>query len=128
MSEQQIEKMQRDLQYVMDRLAIQDLIARHARGHDRHDNALITSCYWADGIDEHGNAINPGPKYADWVNADHEKASTLHLHFITTHNCEIDGDVAHCESYVLVGLLDHGEETSKSYQRPLNLETRATKW
>ena len=113
MADQHLEKIQRDLQYVKDRLAIQDLVARHARGHDRHDNELITSCYWKDGIDQHGNAVNPGPKYADWVNDDHAKASTLHQHFIATHNCEINGDVAHCESYVLVGLLDHGEKTSK---------------
>lgn len=99
--------------YLMDRLAIQDLIARHARGHDRHDNDLITSCYWEDGIDQHGRAVNPGPEYAEWVNQDHANASVLHQHFITTHNCEIQGDVAHCESYVLVGLLDHGEKTSK---------------
>jgi hypothetical protein len=30
----------------------------------------------------------------------------LCLHNITTHNCEIEGDVAHAESYVLVGLLN----------------------
>jgi NAD(P)-dependent dehydrogenase (short-subunit alcohol dehydrogenase family) len=35
----------------------------------------------------------------------------LHLHDITTHIREIDGDVAHCDSYVLVGLLDHCETT-----------------
>jgi hypothetical protein len=113
MVETDIMQLQRELRYLKDRLAIQDLIARHARGHDRHDSQIIASCYWEDGIDQHGNAVNPGPKYADWINQEHTVASTSHLHFISTHNCEIQGDEAHCESYVIVGLLDHGEKTSK---------------
>jgi len=36
----------------------------------------------------------------------HAGGSQLCLHNITTHTCEIDGDVAHAESYVLFGLLN----------------------
>ena len=68
-SQGQAEKLKRNVQYLKDRLAIQDCIARHARGHDRHDSALLGSTYSEDGVDEHGNAINPGPKYAEWANA-----------------------------------------------------------
>ena len=113
MNDHQHQELRRDIQYLKDRQAIFDCISRHARGHDRHDSELITSCYWEDGIDEHGNAINPGPKYAEWVNEDHSKASILHTHSLSTHNCELDGDVAHCETYVIVGLLDHGGQTAR---------------
>ena len=68
MNDHQHQELRRDIQYLKDRQAIFDCISRHARGHDRHDSELITSCYWEDGIDEHGNAINPVPKYAAWVN------------------------------------------------------------
>ena len=44
---------------------------------------------------------------------DHSKASILHTHNLSTHNCEVDGDVAHCETYVIVGLLDHGGQTAR---------------
>lgn len=108
-----LEKLARDVQYLMDRQAILDVIARHARGHDRHDVDLLTSAYHEDGIDEHGHAINPGPKYAQWANAIHSAGAVLHSHNITTHLCEIDGDVAHCESYVIVALLNKDETSAR---------------
>ena len=101
------ERLRRDVQYLLDRLAIQDVIHTHARGHDRFDIDLLTAAYHADGIDEHGaSAVNTGPEYAAWANAIHAGGSQLHLHNITTHTCEIDGTTAHAESYVLVGLLN----------------------
>lgn len=112
-TEDQLERLQRDVRYLMDRCEILDCIARHARGHDRHDVELLSGAYHPDGIDEHGYAINAGPKYAEWANAVHAAGSRLHLHNITTHICEIDGDVAHCESYVLVGLLNNDETSSR---------------
>jgi len=108
-----LEKLQRDVQYLSDRLEIADCIARHARGHDRLDADIITGTYHEDGVDEHGNAINIGPAYAEWANAVHAGGSLLHLHNITTHLCEIEGDVAHCESYVMVALLNNDGETAR---------------
>lgn len=112
-SEISLEKLARDVQYLMDRQAILDVIAKHARGHDRHDVELLTSAYHEDGVDEHGYAINPGPRYADWANAIHAAGSVLHTHNITTHLCEIEGDVAHCETYVIVGLLNNDEKGAR---------------
>ena len=112
-TDDQLERLQRDVRYLMDRQAILDCIARHARGHDRHDVELLAAAYHQDGVDEHGYAINAGPKYAEWANAAHNAGARLHLHNITTHICEIDGDVAHCESYVLVGLLNHDEKSAR---------------
>ena len=102
----------RDVRYLMDRRAIEDCVHRHARGHDRFDVNLLTSAYHPDGVDEHGaSAVNEGPDYAEWANAIHGAGCHLCLHNITTHNCEIDGDVAHAESYVLVGLLNPDGKT-----------------
>jgi hypothetical protein len=108
-----LEDLRRDIRYLMDRQAILDCIASHARGHDRHDSDLLTAAYHRDGFDEHGRAVNPGPKYADWINPVHAAGSRNHLHNVTTHSCEIDGDVAHAESYVLVGLLNHDGKTAR---------------
>ncbi len=108
-----LEQLQRDVKYLKDRQAILDCIARHARGHDRHDVDLLTNAYHEDGVDEHGYAINAGPKYAEWANAIHSAGSALHTHNLTTHLCEIDGDVAHCETYVMVALLNNDEKGAR---------------
>lgn len=97
--------LRRDVQYLLDRAAIYDCIARHARGCDRHDADLISAAYHADGVDEHGFAVNPGPDYGQWANKTHAETSIVHTHNITTHSCEIDGDTAHAESYVIVVLI-----------------------
>jgi SnoaL-like domain len=104
-TEEDIDQLQRHVRYLMDRTEIVDCIAAHARGCDRHDEELLTSTYHRDSVDEHGHAINPGPEYAAWANQTHAASSQGHLHNITTHSCDIDGDVAHCESYVMVALL-----------------------
>lgn len=94
-----------DVRYLMDRTQILDCISRHARGCDRHDIDLITSAYHSDGSDEHGHAVNSGPTYGEWANKSHAETSRVHTHHITTHTCEIDGDTAHTESYVIVVLI-----------------------
>lgn len=125
-----LEALRRDVRCLKDRQEILDCISRHARGHDRHDAELLTEAYHEDGIDEHGHAINPGPKYAQWANAIHSAGSKLHTHNITTHVCEIDGDVAHCESYVLVALLNKDEVSARliSGRYIDRLERRNGKW
>ncbi len=107
MAEIDLQRLAQDVQFLKDRLAINDCVHNHARGHDRFDIDLLTAAYHPDGIDEHGGAaINRGPEYAEWANAIHADGSQLHLHNITTHTCDIDGEVAHAESYVIVGLLN----------------------
>lgn len=107
------EALQRDVAYLLDRSAIADCIARHARGCDRHDGDLIASAYHPDGADEHGAMINSGTDYAHWANATHAATSTAHTHNITTHTCEISGDTAHAESYVIVILLGRDQRTAQ---------------
>jgi hypothetical protein len=108
-----LEQLRRDVQFLKDRQAILDCIARHARGHDRHDVDLLTGAYHPDGIDEHGHAINRGPEYTKWANAIHSAGASLHTHNITTDLCEIEGDVAHAESYVIVALLNNDERSAR---------------
>jgi SnoaL-like domain len=97
--------LEKKVRYLMDRTEILDCVSRHARGSDRHDIDLITSAYHDDGVDEHGHAVNQGPKYGEWANTTHAETSRVHTHNITTHTCEIDGDTAHAESYAIVVLI-----------------------
>jgi SnoaL-like domain len=110
---QVLEQRERKLQYLLDRAEILDCVARHARGCDRFDSELLASAYHEDGVDEHGFAINPGPEYPEWANAQHSRGSLQNMHNITTHSCEIDGDVAHAESYVIGLFLNTDGKTAR---------------
>ena len=108
----ELAQLRRDVRNLLDRQAIADCIAAHARGCDRHDLALLTGTYLDDGVDVHGATVNAGPEYAAWANGVHAASSANHLHNITTQSCEIDGDEAHAESYVLVTLLSPDSTTA----------------
>lgn len=129
-SDQRLEQLEKRLQYLEDRTAILDCIARHARGCDRHDSEVLANVYHDDGIDEHGYAVNPGPKYPDWANPAHKALAQQHLHNITTHLCEIDGDQAHAESYVIGVFLDPDGKTGRvlAGRYADRLERRGGEW
>ncbi|MFJ9176175.1 nuclear transport factor 2 family protein [Streptomyces sp. NPDC102360] len=98
---QELQELRTTVRYLTDRSAILDCVMKQARGHDRHDIELMAGVYHADGVDEHGPAVVPGPEYGEHANTAHASVFVDHLHNITTHTCEIDGDEAHCESYVI---------------------------
>ena len=101
-SEERIAALEEQLRYLSDRQAILDCVASNARGCDRHDSALLAASYHEDGIDEHGEANTmDGKKYPEWANNVHAKGSLQNMHHITTHSCEIDGDEAHADSYII---------------------------
>lgn len=110
----EIQELVREVRYLRDRQAILDVINRQSRGHDRHDAPLQNACFWEDGFDEHGQWVNPGSRYGEWANATHEAGFTAHMHNVTTHTCEIDGDTAHAESYVL-GLFQSRHQPGRAH-------------
>lgn len=112
--------------YLKDRQDILDCIVRECRARDRQDVEQIASCWWEDGVDEHGAVVSFAPDYPARANAGHKAAFHMTSHNITNHLCELDGDVAYCESYVIGGLrwLD-GEKTSIAFGRYIDqLEKR----
>lgn len=109
--EDELEQLRRDVRFVKDRLEILDCVNKQSRGHDRHDVDLMSSVYHDDGVDEHGATVNTGRQYGGWANEQHASVFIDHLHNITTHTCEIDGDVAHCESYVIGTMRARDDET-----------------
>jgi hypothetical protein len=88
------------VQYLLDRQAILDCAQRYARALDRHDDELLTSVYHDDAIDNHGSWVGGRTEFVRWANHAAHGHLAAHLHHITTHSCEIDGDTAHTESYV----------------------------
>jgi hypothetical protein len=129
-NESRLEQLERKIQYLTDRTAILDCIARNARGCDRHDAEVLAGSYHKDGIDEHGYEVNPGSKYPEYANKVHAASSQQNMHHITMHLCDIDGDVAHCESYVIGLFLDGAGKTARliSGRYVDRLERRGGEW
>jgi hypothetical protein len=111
--ESELAQLRSTVQYLKDRQDILDCIVREARGRDRQDVELTLSCYWPEGSDEHGPIITPAPDYPARANAGHAAFFTATSHNITNHTCEIVGDTAYCESYVVGGLLSLDQQTCK---------------
>jgi len=83
---------------LLDRDAIHQVIQRMARGLDRVDNALVLSCYWPEAIDDHNHFVGSPSgfvAYADRMTLSFESCQ----HGLLTHNCDLVGDEAHCETY-----------------------------
>ena len=109
----EVQELLATVRHLKDRQDILDCIMREARGRDRQDVALTGSCYWDDGVDEHGKMITPAPDYPARANAGHAAFFSATSHNITNHICQIEGDVAYCESYVVGGLLSKDGATCK---------------
>jgi hypothetical protein len=117
------------IRYLVDRQAILDCIRRYARGIDRHDEELIQSAFWPDAQINYGNYSGLPPVFAKWGNDGHDIAFRAHLHSITTQTAEIDGDVAHVESYVIFMLLGHNNVVNVGGGRYIELfERRHGEW
>jgi SnoaL-like domain len=102
-----------DVQYLKDRQGILDVIHQQSRGVDRHDTELVADAFHENSWDEHGAQLTPGKQYGHWANDTHSKGSQINMHHITTHTCEIDGEVAHAESYVIGLMLNHDGVTAR---------------
>lgn len=129
-SEDRIAELERKLQYLTDRQDILDCITRTSRGNDRFDKDWIVGGYHEGGIHELGRNQISGAQYGDHANHAHATMCEANLHNVTMHSCEIDGDVAHAESYVIGVFLDNGCETSRILAGRYidRLERRGGKW
>ncbi len=101
------------IQKMEDQQAIFDCIKRNSRGNDRFDVEQITSSYHVDGIHELGKKQIGGREYGEHANHAHGRLFDANLHNVTMHMCEIEGDIAHAESYSLGIFLDKGGETGR---------------
>ena len=90
--------LEQQLRDLLDREAIREVLHRMARGLDRVDNDLVLSCYWPEAIDDHTHYVGPPEGFVAY--ADRMTLSFVSCqHGLMTHNCELDGDDAHCETY-----------------------------
>lgn len=89
-----------DVQTLLDRQAISDLIALYSRGLDRIDEATLRSIYHEDAIEDRGEGLFIG-RAQDWVDW---TLTVLPLFSATQHGIlqsliDVEGDIAYGETY-----------------------------
>jgi hypothetical protein len=128
--EARLDQLETEVRRLRDRSEILDCIMRQSRGVDRHDAELMNSSYHEDGLAAFGSARIPAAEFGEWSKTAHAGRFRLHMHNITTHTCEIEGDVAYCESYCIAVFLSPDQRrTSLVASRYLDqLERRDGEW
>lgn len=96
-----IEGIREALRDLLDRRAIWECLLRYARGVDRFDAELIRSAFHDDALDDHGKFVGDAAEFVEWAVGQHTHAHLGHLHNLFNHTCELDGDVAHTETYFM---------------------------
>lgn len=88
------------LQRMLARDEIREVLARYARAVDRADGPLLKSCYHPDAIEEHGgNYTGNAIEYVDGAIPRIMAMGTMQ-HLLGTSHIELDGDIAWVETYI----------------------------
>lgn len=87
------------LEQMLDRQDILDCITRISRAIDRFDRDLFLSGYHPDAVIDAGAFVADPARVYDGGAALHEQGQSMTLHNLMNHTCEIEGDVAHAETY-----------------------------
>lgn len=127
MSPQEIEE---KLTYLLDREAIRDVVANYCRGVDRFDRDLVLAAYHPDAMDDHAGFVGNREEFWDFVHDMHGTHHHLTQHYVANHVAEIDGNVAHAETYFIYAALNkEGQPFSLMGGRYIDrLEKREGKW
>jgi hypothetical protein len=98
--------------YLLDREAILGCVSRGCRGVDRHDRQLLASVFDPRAALDYGEWSGSAADFVAWADEAHRAEDLAHSHNITSHNCEIDGDRAVAETYVIRACLKRDGRTA----------------
>lgn len=117
-----------EMRALIDRQKIYEVLTRYCRGVDRGDVDLIRSVYHEDATDDHGMFKGRGVDFAAWI-VDYLKDIGQSQHFIGNFTCDLQGDVAHTETYC-ISVSDDGKGTQATvYNRYIDrFERRGGEW
>ena len=118
------------LRELRDRKDILDCVHRYSRGIDRRDAEMAKSAYHPDARDDHGHFIGGAHDFIDWLLPSHDRSQWASLqHYVTNHSVEINGDMAHGETYyIFVGRQANNEVQVHGGRYIDRFERRAAKW
>lgn len=86
------------LQMVLDRIAIEDVLARYCHGVDRRDPELLRGVYWPDATDDHVFIRGGREEAIKWI-IEVVDAQEQAMHAISNMLIRIDGNEARVQTY-----------------------------
>lgn len=89
------------LSRLLDRQDILDCLVRFSRGMDRFDREVFLSAFHPDALIAAGEFVGGPVDLYDWASTLHERGQASTHHNLLNHTCDIEGDVAHTETYYL---------------------------
>jgi hypothetical protein len=89
------------LERLLDRQDILECLTRFSRAMDRFDRELFLSAFHPDAIIDAGAFIGGPLELYAWASDLHERGQKSTHHNLLNHSCDIDGDIAHTETYYL---------------------------
>jgi SnoaL-like domain len=89
-----------DLEELVSRQKVYDVLTRYCRALDRCDVALMRSVYWEDGIDDHGVFSGNAAEFSEFIIREIQNWFEVTMHAIMNVHMEVKGDVACTESYL----------------------------
>lgn len=117
------------LVHLLDRQDILDCLTRFSRGMDRFDRELFLAAFHPDAIIAAGDFVGGPEALYEWASAMHEEGQSATHHNLLNHTCDIDGDVAHTETYYLYATRNRDETNWLAGGRYLDrLDRRDGEW
>jgi len=110
MDRQEFDTLRGKVRGLKDRAEIRDCLLRYVRGVDRFDWEQAASAYHADAIDDRGAHTGTRDEYLAWLRPILAGASGT-SHSLSNMTCEIDGDTAHTEFYVITAVWSDERKT-----------------
>lgn len=89
------------LDAMLDREDIRACLTRFSRGMDRFDRACFMSAFWSDATIAAGPFVGTPAECWDWSVPMHEAGQILTNHSLLNCTIDIDGDLAHAETYYI---------------------------
>ena len=90
-----------EMEELVDRQKIYDVLTRYCRALDRCDVELMKSVYWKDGFDDHGVFKGNAQDFAEFIIHEIQTWFETTMHAICNVHMEFRGQTAHTESYLI---------------------------
>ena len=117
------------LRQLLDKEAIRDVLVKCTRGMDRCDDGVMGQAYHDDACEDHVDYVGPASEFIRCSRAGHQAYFDGHNHYVTNQSIEIDGDIAHVESYFLAALRPKGGPAQMVGGRYVDrMERRGGRW
>ena len=114
---------------LLTRQDITDCLTRFCRGMDRFDRDLLLSAFHPDAEIAAGDFVGGPADLYEWARNMHERGQIATQHNLLNNTCDIDGDIAHSETYYLFAARNLDESNWMAGGRYFDrLECRDFQW